>query len=210
MIPVENVNTQTYGYELQRLLLNHDNEVTEDLVDFVSQFEKIKNPNEPILFSSYSAHTYNVLYYFSALYYRIYGDYPTITSLLGAYLHDFGKFFQKEIFFSDQIIPKEKIHLIEHHVHDGYDFLKKRFPQYDEIHKMALYHHERSDASGYPSKKLQLPPSVSLLATVDVFVAIHEPRKYRKNKINTSMEWDKEKPRLFDPFRDEVASLMKK
>lgn len=102
----------------------------------------------------------------------------------GALLHDVGK-----IAIPDSILKKpnplspqewEKIKL---HPTLGYGLIRE-INLLKEIGNIILYHHERYDGSGYPSrlKKKDIPIEARIFALVDALDAITSHRPYRKER----------------------------
>jgi len=102
----------------------------------------------------------------------------------GALLHDVGK-----IAIPDSILKKpsplspqewEKIKL---HPTLGYGLIRE-INLFKEIGNIILYHHERYDGSGYPSrlKKKDIPIEARIFALADALDAITSHRPYRKER----------------------------
>lgn len=114
-----------------------------------------------------------------------------------AFLHDIGKIhipegvlnkigkFTREEFELMQIHPEEGFKLLEYLpiIDDG---------KFNEIAKnMALYHHEKWDGSGYPTKKMQtdIPLCARIMAAADVLDALVCQRLYKEPMtIDEAME----------------------
>ncbi len=197
-----------HGFNLQRKFYLEPDRFETEIFDFLWEHRKPSLTWLSIIHSTYDYHSYYILHYFSQLYYMIYGQIPSFDLLLGAYLHDIGKLKNYDLFFSQKYVPPENRYKIEQHVTDGYNFLTKNFSQHPIVADMAFYHHERSDGTGYPTHQKKLPPMIALLASIDVFVALQEPRKYRKNLINIHDEWQKEKVHLYSPYTDYVDKIL--
>ncbi len=77
------------------------------------------------------------------------------------------------------------------------EFLKPILP-------VILYHHERYDGSGYPSglKKEQIPLGARIIAVVDAFEAMMQPRPYRRKPLKFDralVELKRKSGSQFDP-----------
>lgn len=103
----------------------------------------------------------------------------------GAILHDIGKkTLPKELLDKKaELTPKEQ-EIIKEHAKAGYQTLRNNgFAP--EIAKVALYHHERWDGSGYPTKlageKIDLYSRI--VAVADVYDALTEERSYRQKYL---------------------------
>ncbi|MBR1669764.1 MAG: HD domain-containing protein [Butyrivibrio sp.] len=110
---------------------------------------------------------------------------------LAAPLHDIGK-----ISISDTILnypgklSAEQFEIMKTHPSVGADIIERvisKVPGADseylkEARKLALYHHEKWDGSGYPKglKGEEIPLSARIMAVADVFDAIVSERAYKK------------------------------
>ncbi|NYE57447.1 HD-GYP domain-containing protein [Carboxydothermus ferrireducens] len=96
-------------------------------------------------------------------------------------LHDIGKMSVPEsILEKPGDLTEEEFLCMKKHSFYTYYLLKGVFPE--KIVKVAAYHHEKLDGSGYPFKKKgeELGFEERLLAVIDIFVALLEERPYRK------------------------------
>ncbi len=100
----------------------------------------------------------------------------------GAYLHDVGKFA-----ISDEVLRKpaklnaEERRLIEQHPQNGFELIKDiPFLPITTKH-IVLYHHERWDGMGYPSRLAteNIPLAARIFAVCDVFDALQSKRSYK-------------------------------
>jgi putative nucleotidyltransferase with HDIG domain len=101
----------------------------------------------------------------------------------GAYLHDVGKFA-----ISDSVLRKpgkldssERL-LIQEHPQNGYDLIKD-IPFLPLITKhVVLYHHERWDGAGYPTRLAaeDIPLAARIFAVCDVYDALQSKRTYKE------------------------------
>lgn len=99
-------------------------------------------------------------------------------------LHDIGK-----VAVPDNILNKpdkltnEEFEIIKKHSQDGYEMLKHSDRMLlKTASKIALYHHEKWDGSGYPSGLIgeQIPICARIVALADVFDALGTDRVYKK------------------------------
>ena len=101
---------------------------------------------------------------------------------IGAILHDIGK-----VGVSERIIKKagrlnrEEFNEIKHHTELGYQILKGAGFS-EDVARIALYHHERIDGSGYPHhlEGREIPPFARVVAIADFYDAISNNRIYRR------------------------------
>lgn len=100
----------------------------------------------------------------------------------GAILHDVGKLYVKNVILTKEsfLTPEEKESMIQH-TRLGFEAIQAELTEeeYEIIKNICLYHHERTDGSGYEGKK-DLPIYVQMVAICDVFDALHSDRVYRK------------------------------
>lgn len=103
--------------------------------------------------------------------------------LIGAMLHDIGKLkIPSEIMNKPTALTKEEYLIIRKHPQLGYDLLKKQSLS-SNILDVVLFHHERSDGSGYPAQKkgTEIPPLAKITAIADVYDAMTSERSYRQS-----------------------------
>ena len=101
---------------------------------------------------------------------------------VGARLHDIGK-----VMISERILSKrgplspDELAEIRTHPEAGVRLIAPVGPAQDAI-PYVLYHHERWDGSGYPTRTLgaEVPEGARLLAVVDAFDAMTSTRPYRR------------------------------
>ncbi len=102
---------------------------------------------------------------------------------MAATLHDIGK-----VHISDDILLKpgkltaEEFEEIKRHTTYGYEILKNTPELNPRVSLVALQHHERSDARGYPLKlqEHQVDPFSRIVAVADVFHAMSSKRPYHE------------------------------
>jgi len=101
---------------------------------------------------------------------------------VGARLHDIGK-----VMISERILSKrgplspDELAEIRTHPMAGFRLIAPVGPAEDAI-PYVLYHHERWDGRGYPTRKpgIDVPEGARLLAVVDAFDAMTSTRPYRR------------------------------
>ena len=101
---------------------------------------------------------------------------------VGARLHDIGK-----VMISERILSKRgplspaELAEIRTHPEAGFRLIAPVGPARDAI-PYVLYHHERWDGSGYPTRRAaaDVPEGARLLAVVDAFDAMTSTRPYRR------------------------------
>lgn len=103
---------------------------------------------------------------------------------MGGILHDIGKIGVPDaILNKPEALTQEEFEIMKQHpdcgakILEGISFLKPAIPY-------VLYHHERYDGKGYPTRLRgeQIPIQGRLMAVVDTFDAITSDRPYRKSK----------------------------
>ncbi|MDH8677170.1 HD-GYP domain-containing protein [Fusibacter bizertensis] len=98
-------------------------------------------------------------------------------------LHDIGKTqVPQEILFKTDRLSLAELDLVRSHAKLGYELLKENAAIPRDVLAAILFHHERSDGSGYPSglKEEQTPFIARIIGVVDVFDAITSDRIYKK------------------------------
>lgn len=136
---------------------------------------------------------------------------------LAGLLHDIGKTQvpQELLFKSDKLLPSE-FDMIKQHSRYGYESLKNNPTVPREVLAAILFHHERSDGSGYPSglKEDQTPYLARIVAVADVFDAITTDKIYRKGvssfKAFTIIKDESFRgldPRISEVFLSNIASF---
>lgn len=131
-------------------------------------------------------------------------------------LHDIGKTqVPQDLLFKTTRLTLMEMEQVKAHSKLGYESLKsnKKIPK--EVLGAVLFHHERSDGSGYPSglKEDQIPYLARIIGVVDVFDAITSDRIY-KNGISSFQAFSVIKdesfsgldPTISDVFLSNIAS----
>lgn len=102
----------------------------------------------------------------------------------GALLHDIGMLkIDEKLLAKQEELSEEDLKKIEKHTIYGYEALK---PLGEEVAKIARYHHERMDGSGYPDglKSEEIPEMAKIVAIADIYTALTEDRRYRTKYEN--------------------------
>ena len=102
---------------------------------------------------------------------------------LAGLLHDIGKTqVPQELLFKTSKLSQYELEEVRSHARLGYNLLKDSTDIPREVLAAILFHHERSDGSGYPSglKEEQTPYLARIIGVVDVFDAITSDRIYKK------------------------------
>lgn len=104
---------------------------------------------------------------------------------IGALLHDIGKIMiDKKLLNKPSSLGPQEFEILKEHPHNGYEILKKRFPQSFLPAIVALQHHERIDGSGYPKgiPGTKIHHFAKIVAVADVFDAMTSNRIYQPAK----------------------------
>jgi len=99
-----------------------------------------------------------------------------------AMLHDVGKqFIPTEIINKSGRLTEEEFKIIQDHPYKGMFNLKKNSFGDMEIWGGVLFHHEKVDGSGYPSKLIgeKIPLFAKIISVADVYDAVTSYRPYR-------------------------------
>ncbi|BDU49721.1 HD domain-containing phosphohydrolase [Haliovirga abyssi] len=114
--------------------------------------------------------------------------------LLAGFLHDIGKVaIPIEIIDKKSALTNCEFETIKSHTYHTYRILD-RIKGFDEIAKIAAYHHEKLNGKGYPFglKGEEITKEARIMAVADVFTALSEKRPYRdrmgKEKIIEILE----------------------
>ncbi len=99
----------------------------------------------------------------------------------GALLHDVGKLRVKNVILTkESSLTPDEMHDIQEHTVYSFETVKDELDddEYEIIKNICLYHHERTDGSGY-EHKTDLPLYVQIVSICDVFSALYFDRVYR-------------------------------
>lgn len=102
---------------------------------------------------------------------------------IGAMLHDLGKtFIPKELILKKTELTDEEFEIIKTHTTKGYEYLKEQYSLPTAAKLIALQHHERLDASGYPGGQGEnkINRLSKIVAIADVYDAMTSDTPYRK------------------------------
>ncbi|MCX8084672.1 MAG: HD-GYP domain-containing protein [Calditerrivibrio sp.] len=102
---------------------------------------------------------------------------------VGGLLHDVGKVKIPEYILKKPAkLTEEEYQMIKKHPEYGYEMLKGRFPT--PVLEAVLFHHEKSDGSGYPKglKEMSIPKIAKITSVSDVYDAITSDKAYRNGK----------------------------
>jgi HD-GYP domain-containing protein (c-di-GMP phosphodiesterase class II) len=102
----------------------------------------------------------------------------------GALLHDVGMLkLDEKLLAKKEELTDIELKEIEKHTIYGYEALK---PLGEEVAKIAKYHHEKIDGTGYPDglKGEDIPEMARIVAIADIYTALTEDRKYRTKYDN--------------------------
>jgi putative nucleotidyltransferase with HDIG domain len=104
------------------------------------------------------------------------------TIRVGSLLHDVGKLMvPAHILAKPGRLTEQEWHALQSHPEHGFDMAEQMGFQ-PAILDIILYHHERSDASGYPDGLTAgaIPWTVRIVSVMDAFDALTSPRAYRE------------------------------
>ena len=102
---------------------------------------------------------------------------------LAGLLHDIGKTqVPQDILFKTSKLSEYEMEQVKSHAKLGYELLKDNQSIPRDVLAAVLFHHERSDGTGYPSalKEEQTPYIARIIGVVDVFDAVTSDRIYKK------------------------------
>jgi putative nucleotidyltransferase with HDIG domain len=120
------------------------------------------------------------------------------------YLHDIGKVaVDRRLFMKPSALDAEEFREMADHTVVGHQIVSSvQFP-WPKIHESVRWHHERSDASGYPDKLAgeELPIPVRIMALADTFDAMTSLRPYREPlSLGTALsDLVRKAPQKYDP-----------
>lgn len=110
-------------------------------------------------------------------------DQKTIQMIaMAGLLHDIGKTqISEDLLNKKEPLTIQERELLKEHAKLGYEMLKDNSKIPKEVLAAILFHHERSDGSGYPSgiQEDQTPYLARIIGVVDVFDAITSDRIYK-------------------------------
>jgi diguanylate cyclase (GGDEF)-like protein len=126
----------------------------------------------------------------------------------GAYMHDIGKInIEKDILNKRMPLTNEEWGILKEHPANGIKIVKT-VKSLEEVVPLILYHHERYDGNGYPTKRKgkDIPYLARILTVVDSFDAMTSNRPYntRKTYDEAVLELKKCSGTQFDPKIVEV------
>lgn len=105
---------------------------------------------------------------------------------MGAFLHDVGKIRWPRYLVSKKELSSDDLIMIQDHPRYGaayaLEYVENVFP---EVLRIIREHHERPDGSGYPDglKDGAISPLSRIVAAVECFAALTEPRQYREKQF---------------------------
>lgn len=132
----------------------------------------------------------------------------------GAYLHDIGKIdISKDILNKKMPLTDEEWEILKQHPVNGVEIIKP-VKSLEAVRDLILYHHERFDGNGYPSKLKgqEIPYLARILCVADSFDAMtsNRPYKVRMSHDEAIIELERCKGTQFDPaVVDAFISMMK-
>jgi len=136
---------------------------------------------------------------------------------LAGLLHDIGKTqISQELFSKTTKLTQIELEEVRSHARWGYNLLKDTPGIPRDVLAAILFHHERSDGSGYPSglKEDQTPYIARIIGVVDVFDAITSDRIYKKGvssfrafNILKDESFKGLDPTISDVFMSNIASF---
>jgi len=112
------------------------------------------------------------------------GDYLDYL-ILGAFFHDYAKADWPKCLLNKKLDDSDKI-IIRAHPTVGAQKVVEEWPDAPEIVlRIIREHHERQDGTGYPSgcKNGEIHPLSLIVAAIEVYIALQEPRGYRKRSF---------------------------
>lgn len=105
------------------------------------------------------------------------------TLICCGFFYDIGKLMiPQDIIWKPSRLTDIEYELVKTHTFQGFNILKD-LPINDDIIKATLMHHERCDASGYPSrlKEEQINQYAKYISIIDAYEAMTSARTYRKS-----------------------------
>jgi len=110
-----------------------------------------------------------------------------------AYLHDIGKLFiPSEILQKKGKLTDEEYEIMKTHTTQGANFCES-IPSLRQYSKVARYHHENEDGSGYPQGIKMVPIEAGMIKVADMYDALVSKRQYKEEiEITRAIEILKE------------------
>lgn len=128
-------------------------------------------------------HVENTVYYATEIAKRLNLSGEDISNIRQAsMLHDLGKIgISDNILHKKSMLTKHEYEEIKKHPQIGADIIRPMKFMHDIV-PLVLYHHERWDGNGYPSKLKgeEIPLGARIIAVADVYQALTSDRPYRK------------------------------
>jgi len=134
-----------------------------------------------------------------------------------ALLHDIGKIgIPESILNKNGKLTSEEFEFVKKHPEIGANVVSK-IPQLRDLVPIILYHHERTDGSGYPEglSKDRIPFLARILAVADVFDALVSDRPYRSGitpdeaiRIMENMALDQDIVKILKENLEEIMESM--
>ena len=133
-----------------------------------------------------------------------------------ALLHDLGKLsIQDELLDKTSSLTNNEYTIMKMHPYFGYLILSA-IPEFDEIARWSLFHHEYLDGKGYPFgvDGDNIPQGARIIAVADKFTALTEDRPYRKKLFNEEalkiLEEDARQNRIDKKILDVLKTIIEK
>ena len=119
--------------------------------------------------------------YYAGNYLGIKGDYLN-NLVLGAFFHDFAKADWPRCLLCKELDKPDLITVHAHPTVGAQKVMEEWLDVPDVVVRIIREHHERADGSGYPNgyKKKDIHPLSLIVSAIEVYVALQEPRGYRK------------------------------
>ncbi len=144
----------------------------------------------------------------------------TMEMRLTAPLHDIGKIgIPDAILFKNGPLDDDEWKIMKTHTEIGARVLESKVEILKHAQKIALYHHEKYDGSGYPKglKGENIPMEARIVTIADSFDAIVSKRPYKKAKLvvdamdeivkNSGTQFDPKLVKVFVKMAEKIESL---